>query len=397
MKITKTNSIFVTLKENIELNISLNENILDKLEFYAKFQPGKNAFIQLNNDGIEEESITFSELYEKCLNIAYQLNRLNLSNKQVLLIFNNDINFIISFLACLASNVIAVPVYIPKSNNHGERLNSIISDCNASAILTTTKLSKLIKSKLNYPSNLNAVNIYETDSLLTKNPTKLLRLKRLNDVAFLQYTSGSTSLPKGVMVSNDNITYNCKYIAQKANINQKSRNLSWLPNYHDMGLFNGFLVLVFNGVTSIVMNPIAFISKPANWLRTISKYNITHTGGPNFAYDLCTEKITDDEVESLNLKSWLCAFNGAENIKSTTLNNFNNKFKTAKFNPNAHFPCYGLAEATLMVTSCSNDRLPYIENITTTGLNNNHAILTSKNSNNSIEVISTGTVAASNH
>ena len=185
MKITKTNSIFVTFKENIELNISLNESILDKLEFYAKFQPSKNAFIELNNDCIEEKSITFSDLYEKCLNLSYQLNKLNLSNKQVLLIFNNDINFIISFLACLASNVIAVPVYIPKSNNHGERLNSIISDCNASAILTTTKLSKLIKSKLNYPSNLNAVNIYETDSLLTKNPTKLLRLKRLNDVCFL--------------------------------------------------------------------------------------------------------------------------------------------------------------------------------------------------------------------
>tara|TARA_A100001015_G_scaffold178326_1_gene198258 strand:- start:1930 stop:4044 length:2115 start_codon:yes stop_codon:yes gene_type:complete len=392
MQITKNKSIFVTLDKRLQDNCDSNNTILDKLEFYSKTQPTKKAFIELDNELNEANTITYKNLYDQSLKLAYKLNQLNLSNKQVLLIYNNDINFIVSFLACLACNIISVPVYIPKSNSHSDRLNAIIEDCDATAILTTTKLNKLIESKMNTSSNFKTTTIIPTDELLKHTRKKITPNINPENISFLQYTSGSTSTPKGVMVSHKNIIYNCKYIAHRAQMNQNSINLSWLPNYHDMGLFNGFLVLIYSGVTSIIMNPINFITKPINWLSTVSKYKVTHSGGPNFAYELCREKINQDDISKLDLSSWICAFNGAENIKASTLTKFTEQFKSANFKHKAHFPCYGLAETTLMVSSCKVSRNPVSEYLTNSGLKNNEAIITTKNSENKQEIISTGKV-----
>ncbi len=384
-------NVLTAFEGQYKKNSLYKETILTLLEIHSTFQPNKTAFIELDKDLNEKRTISFQQLRINVTKCALALKNNQLTNQRALLIYQNDINFITGFLACLAANVIAVPVYIPKSNSHSIRLNAIIEDCHANAILTTTKLSQLIKSKVDQIKSLKNISIIETDEVIKSTPFIPTKFEASNETAFLQYTSGSTSSPKGVMVTNDNILYNCKYIIKKANIHSRSINLSWLPNYHDMGLFNGFLVLIYAGVTSIIMNPMTFILKPENWLKAITTYNVTHSGGPNFAYDLCVEKIHNDIVPKLDLSSWICAFNGAENIKMTTLKSFSEKFKSAKFNHQSHFPCYGLAETTLMVTSCNTNRAVVSEHITTLGLNNDEAILTTKNTANNQEVVSTGT------
>ncbi|RAP28992.1 AMP-dependent synthetase [Candidatus Marinamargulisbacteria bacterium SCGC AG-414-C22] len=365
-----------------------HQSILNSLSFHAKTNANKTAFIQLNNELKETNHITFSDLHKKVNQLAYELHCQIPCNERCILIYNNDINFIISFLACLAAGIIAVPAYMPKANRNLARIQAIASDCNAMAFLTTQKIAPQLQEKLNLLPDLNKTPIIQTDTLFSQKNGPMLTPTILNDIAFLQYTSGSTSTPKGVMVTNHNILYNCNYIAHQANINKESINLSWLPNFHDMGLFNGFLVLIYTGVTSIIMDPTTFITKPNNWLKSISKYRITHSGGPNFAYELCINKTTPSDYESLNLSRWQCAFNGAEPLQNETMTTFSNTFKSIGFRHSSFYPCYGLAEATLMVTGSSVEKTYQTQTLSTTGIEQ-HAVETTT-CNNHKTVISSG-------
>ena len=171
-----------------------------------------------------------------------------------------------------------------------------------------------------------------------------------DQLAILQYTSGSTGTPKGVMLSHGNIMYNVMVIVYSFEPTQAGSGLTWLPTYHDMGLVGGVLQPLYIGRPNVLMSPMAFLQKPVRWLRTITKYRATISGGPNFAYDLCTQKITDEEMEGLDLSSWQVAFNGAEPIRPATLSAFCERFAPVGFREQAFFPCYGMAETTLIVT-----------------------------------------------
>ena len=169
-------------------------------------------------------------------------------------------------------------------------------------------------------------------------------------MAVMQYTSGSTGTPKGVVLSHSNLMANCQIITESFQPSRDSVGMNWLPNYHDMGLVGGLLTPLFWGRPSVLMSPLSFLQKPVRWLQSITRYRGTISGGPNFAYDLCVDKITDEELEGLDLSSWAVAFNGAEPIRPSTLKKFTARFGPAGFRPETFFPCYGMAETTLIIT-----------------------------------------------
>ena len=171
-----------------------------------------------------------------------------------------------------------------------------------------------------------------------------------SDLAFLQYTSGSTGTPKGVMLSHENLLHNSLRIMQAFEITRSQSGVFWLPSFHDMGLIGGILVPLYGGKFNVIMSPVAFLQKPLRWLQAISKYRATISGGPNFSYELCVRKITPEQRATLDLSSWSLAFNGAEPVRPETIDAFCEAFAPCGFRREAFFPCYGLAESTLMVT-----------------------------------------------
>ncbi|MFM7927716.1 MAG: AMP-binding protein, partial [Pirellula sp.] len=165
-----------------------------------------------------------------------------------------------------------------------------------------------------------------------------------SNLAVLQYTSGSTGQPKGVMLTHGNLIRNCEIISTLFGEHHSSIGLSWLPTYHDMGLIGGILAPLFFGATLVLMSPMTFLQRPVRWLRAISRYKATTSGGPNFAFQLCVDKVTDEEMQGLDLSSWRVAFNGAEPVRASTIEQFTQRFAQVGFRNEAHLPCYGMAE-----------------------------------------------------
>jgi acyl-CoA synthetase (AMP-forming)/AMP-acid ligase II len=169
-------------------------------------------------------------------------------------------------------------------------------------------------------------------------------------LALLQYTSGSTAVPKGVMVSHGNLLHNSAYLTQALELTPDSVSVTWLPAFHDMGLSNGIIQPLYTGGRCFLMPPQSFLQWPARWLQAISRYQATVSGGPNFAYELCARRITPEQREALDLSSWVAAYNGAEPVRADTLKRFAESFAPCGFRPSFSYPCYGLAEATLIVS-----------------------------------------------
>jgi acyl-CoA synthetase (AMP-forming)/AMP-acid ligase II len=272
----------------------------------------------------------------------------------VVLLYPPSFEFIIGFFGCLYAGMVAVPTYPPnltKIQRSLPRFLAIITDARPAAILTTKSIIDLSRPVLkDYPELeqlpwLDSESIPNEDSGSWKMPSI-----SEDDLAFLQYTSGSTATPKGVMVSHRNLLYNSEMIRQSFEINPDDQLMSWLPFYHDMGLIGGVIQPLFANAPMILMSPLHFLQRPHRWLQAISRYKVTASGSPNFGYDLCASKITKERKEGLDLNSWRLAFNGAEPVRPETLRRFSEAFADCGFRPEAFYPCYGLAEATLFVT-----------------------------------------------
>jgi amino acid adenylation domain-containing protein len=317
--------------------------LVDYLDLWAKTQPDETAFIFLNDEGAESQRITYKDLQENALKIAFSLLKKQCHKERIVLFFQPGLEFIISFLGCLYAGVVAVPIPPPQGKRQSERVKIILADAKIGGILTTQAIKNRItdiESKwIDYDTIL-------TDKLQS---FELPKIKK-NDTAFLQYTSGSTSTPKGVMISHGNLIANEKIIAEAFGHSKTSVIAGWLPFYHDMGLIGNILQPLYLGVTCVLMSPITFLQNPLIWLKTISKYRVTTSGGPNFAYQLCTTKIHTEDLRSLDLSSWKIAFNGSEPVYKETMDSFAAMFRDCGFDKNVFYPCYGLAEATLFVT-----------------------------------------------
>jgi acyl-CoA synthetase (AMP-forming)/AMP-acid ligase II len=209
-------------------------------------------------------------------------------------------------------------------------------------------------------------------------------------LAFLQYTSGSTAEPKGVMLSHGNLMHNLDMTYHAFGIGPDSRVVIWLPPYHDMGLIGGILQPLYAGTPVILMSPLDFLQRPLRWLQAIARYQAAVSGGPNFAYDLCVRKSTPEQRAALDLSHWQKAFNGAEPIRAGTLTRFATAFAGSGFRPEAFYPCYGLAEATLIVSGGGKAKTPAVTTVQAAALAENHVVPVAAEAEDSLTFVSCG-------
>jgi acyl transferase domain-containing protein/acyl-CoA synthetase (AMP-forming)/AMP-acid ligase II len=337
------------------------------------------AFRMLDNRGICDKECTYFELNQRVQSLAAILQVYCKKGDRILLCCNPSLDYIVGFFACLYAGMIAVPVYPPsrtKQHSNTHRLLLIAKDCRATCILATTHTLPLLQDVFhehheNLTSHIIQIDKNEDLNLNAHNhiwkPTQI----RMQDIAFLQYTSGSTGNPKGVMITHENLIDNSAQIYLNFQHSADSSGVIWLPPYHDMGLVGGILQPIYGGFSTTLMSPSAFIQRPHIWLQAISKYKATTSGGPNFAFEYCVKKITAEQCVNLDLSCWKVAFTGSEPIQKSTLEKFAHMFKAYKFSSKAFYPCYGLAESTLFVTgskvgsgykTVSLDRQSFIEN-----------------------------------
>jgi acyl-CoA synthetase (AMP-forming)/AMP-acid ligase II/acyl carrier protein len=335
--------------------------VIDLLRNRASQQPELTGYTFLVDGETQTASLTYQTLDLQAQRIAAHLQALNAQGERALLLYPAGLEFIAAFFGCLYAGVTAVPAYPPQQNQTKHRLQSIVVDAQATFALTTTAL--LADSQIQFvdAAHLPPLHWIATDKLedLATEDWVMPSLDE-NAIALLQYTSGSTGAPKGVMVSHQNLRHNATIIQHCFQDGEDSIGVSWLPPYHDMGLIGGILQPLSLGRPTILMSPMSFLRKPVRWLQAISRYRATTSGGPNFAYELCVKKITPAECATLDLSSWHVAFNGAEPIRPQTLDAFAKAFQAYGFDRNAFYPCYGMAEATLMVTGGNRMESPEI-------------------------------------
>lgn len=330
---------------------SFAPTIVDLLRQRAAYRPHDRAFTFLVDGENEELNITYAELDRKARTVGGWLMDRGMVGKRVLLLYPSGLDFIAAFMGCLYGGAIAVPAYPPRKNRSVERIEAIAADADAAVALTTRDvLDRFDGLKAAAPSLEHL--IWKVDSELE--PAWADRWERPDidgdTLAFLQYTSGSTGTPKGVMLSHENLLHNSLRIMQAFEITRSQSGVFWLPSFHDMGLIGGILVPLYGGKFNVLMSPVAFLQKPLRWLQAIAKYRATISGGPNFAYELCVRKTTPEQRAALDLSSWSLAFNGAEPVRAETIDAFCEAFAVSGFRREAFYPCYGLAESTLMVT-----------------------------------------------
>ncbi len=324
-------------------------------------------------DGEEEAGhLTYSELDNKVRAFAATMQQKGLKGERALLLFPPGLDYVVAFMACLYAGVIAVPAYPPRKNRSIGRLKSILIDCQAKAALTDGYIYQQIEKTFEAQPQLSHLHWLvpeKIDDALASQWTDPGVTH--DDIAFLQYTSGSTGNPKGVMVSHGNLMHNQALLEIGLHNHPGLTYVTWLPIYHDMGLIGNILQSLYLGGHMVMMSPVDFLRKPVRWLKAISKYKAHSSGGPNFAYQLCVNKVTDEEMQGLDLSSWDTAFNGAEPVREDTIQQFAERFKAVGFNAQAHKPCYGLAEATLLVSMSAEGTDPTVHHVSLANLKNN--------------------------
>ncbi|MBY0370414.1 fatty acyl-AMP ligase [bacterium] len=329
------------------------------MQHRAQATPGKVGYIFLRDGQSDEVPMTYAQLDRKARQIANHLRSQMPVGSRVLINHNPGLEYISSFFGCLYASMIAVPVYPPRFNQKLDRLNSIVTSALPAAALTSKQTMDTLRQPISESPLLSPLRWIETDTLPDENPAEL-PLPTADTLAFLQYTSGSTSDPKGVMLSQGNLMSNLEGIRQAFGIHGDSRGVIWLPPYHDMGLIGGVLEPAYVGFPVVLFSPFAFLQRPFRWLQAVSKYRATTTGGPNFAYELCARRMSDEQVAELDLSSLDLAFCGAEPIRAEMITRFSDRFAAAGFKKEAFYPCYGLAEATLMVSGGAKNEVPVV-------------------------------------
>lgn len=266
--------------------------LVDLVRYRALHQPHQTAYIFLQDGEIESARLTYQELDRQARTIAAYLQSQNAAGERALLLYPPGLEFIVAFFGCLYASVLATPAYPPRRNQNLSRLQAIVADANAKFVLTTAFLIDSIKKRLAEEQelvNLHCLAIEYLDSQLAADWQP--PFFESHSLAFLQYTSGSTGNPKGVIVSHRNLLHNCEYIKRAFELTPESVSVSWLPPFHDMGLIDGVLQPIYSGFLGVLMPPTAFIQRAIQWLQAITSYRATHCGGPNFGYELCVNKM----------------------------------------------------------------------------------------------------------
>ena len=327
------------------------ENFVDGLSQLAASRPEDIALtVVAGKEGeIVETVLTYRAFAQRVLALAAVLQDRYVKGERVLILLDNDEHYAVSMFACFHAGVIAVPAFPPESARpqHLARLAGVAEDAQARGVLTTGALRALVGEAARQFGVPDVVAVDEVDPAAADS----WRPQRPDgaDVAFLQYTSGSTSAPKGVMVTHANLMANERAIRAGLSIGSDDKFGVWSPLFHDMGLIGGLLQPFYSGIPCVLSSPRFFLERPVRWLEMISRHRITISGGPDFAYRLCLDRVKEDRSEGLDLSSWRVAYTGAEPVRHDTMEAFIERFAPVGFSAGAVYPCYGLAEATLFV------------------------------------------------
>ena len=349
--------------------------LIDLLRQRALEESGGADFVFLGDGESQEVALSYKKLDQRARIVANWLEPLVKPGERVLLIYPPGLEYLYAFFGCLYAGVIAVPAYPPSRHRGAARLESIIVDATPSVTLTTQSILARVLTSSPQSHLLAAMHWGATDTFdWTVEPDWKQPDVGEDDLAFLQYTSGSTGAPKGVMLTHQNLLHNAALVHEACEHTTSERYVSWLPTFHDMGFMAGILQPIYGGFPVTLISPASFLQRPLSWLQTISRYRATTSGGPNFAYDLCVRKISDEERDQLDLSSWTVAFNGAEPIRSDTLQRFSSVFASCGFRAESFYPCYGLAEATLMVSGDRKLVVPITRKISTRALEQNRIV-----------------------
>ncbi len=325
--------------------------LVELLRHRAAHQPDERAFTYLLDGEGQERHLTYAELDLQAQRIAARLQHWRAAGERVLLLFPPGFDYIAALFGCLYAGAVAVPAYPPRMNRTLERLRAIAADAEPRFALTTAAVHRQVRSAADEYPELRSMHWLAPDDPAGDDHVAAAWQEPSiggDTLAILQYTSGSTGTPKGVMLTHGNLVHNSALIAHAFEHTRSGTGVFWLPGYHDMGLIGGILQPLYVGRPNVLMSPMAFLQRPVRWLRAVSRYGATTSGGPNFAYDLCLRKVTQEDLPGLDLSRWRVAFNGAEPIRAETLEAFAEKFAPCGFRREAFYPCYGLAEATLL-------------------------------------------------
>lgn len=366
------------------------KNLIEVLEYWANKQPDKSLYIFLEDGINKQDEITYKEFESKAKSVAAHLQENNNPGDRIILLFPNSIEFIISLYGCILAGMIGIPSYPPRKNQTNDRFFSILDDSGASLILSTSQIQFKINKQFSDNKVLSdiPVLIYEEVNFSNQHRWKKPDINA-EDTVILQYTSGSTGSPKGVMVSHANILHNEQFIQKAFGHDENLVVVGWLPNFHDMGLFGTLLQPIYTGGMRVIISPAAFIRNPINWLRAIDNFNGITAGAPNFAFDYCIQKIPAEQRKDIDLSSLRVMFCGAEPIRRSTLIKFAHAFEISKFQLKQFYPCYGLAESTLMVTGGNFKEEPVFFNASIKALESNK-VEKSNTQEDSFEFVSCG-------
>ncbi|GAA4612566.1 fatty acyl-AMP ligase [Saccharopolyspora hordei] len=348
------------------------KSMTDVLRNRALSSPERVALRFLLDGELREQSLDYAELDHLARAAAAVIQQRCSAGDRVLLMYPPGVDFVVAFFACMYAGVISVPAYPPDPSRPTRtipRLQEMASDAKPVAVLTSSAAIGLRGFLEEHAPELSALPWIVTDELPTgAEDCWVERSPHADDVAFLQYTSGSTGAPKGVVLSHGNLLHNSQAIRHAFHLSEDTVAVSWLPPYHDMGLIGGLLQPVFAGFPVVLLSPLHAIERPMRWLEAISRYRATVSGGPNFAFDLCVRKSTAHERAGLDLSEWRLAFVGADTVRPETLRRFAEAFAPAGFTSASLYPCYGLAEATLLVAGAIRRREPLIRRFDRTAL-----------------------------
>jgi len=331
--------------------------LVDLLRTRAETHATRLAFTYLKDGEQAEDAWTYLDLDRRARQIAAALQRTGAPGDRAILLYPPGLPFIAAFFGCLYAGRIAVPMSPPGPSRLARelpRFRAILDSAEPRTLLTCASIAPIAEGLRAADPAVGKLEILATDLLADDDLAWRAPDVGPDALAFLQYTSGSTALPKGVMVSHGNLIDNMTAIADMFHSTDETPLVSWLPVFHDMGLIGCVLHPMLHGSSSVLMAPAAFLQRPLRWLQAISRFRAHTSGAPNFAYDLCVRRITPEQRSTLDLRSWRVAFNGAEPVRARTIAEFTRAFEPCGFRPDAMTPVYGLAEATLLASG--NDR-----------------------------------------
>lgn len=329
-------------------------SLVELLYERALRQPDLRLFTYLIDGELEGPSLTLAALDSQAQAIGALLQSLGASGERALLLYPAGLEFITAFFGCLYAGMVAVPLPAPNMAQPQRtlpRLRNVANDAQPRFALTTSAILSRVDTLFTQAPELASIRWVATDKIAEgsrqdwRDPGSTSKT-----TALLQYTSGSTAVPRGVIVSHGNLLENSAHISHAFQITSDTVSVTWLPAFHDMGLTNGIVQPVYGGLRCVLMPPQAFLQRPLRWLEAVSHYQASISGGPNFAYELCARRTIPEQLDALDLSNWKVAYNGAEPIRAASLDRFAEIFHSCGFRPKSFYPCFGLAEATLIVS-----------------------------------------------